>query len=170
MGSSGAGKTTFAKALAQRLGIPHWELDAIFWQPDWQYLSVEEFRATIKNQLAADAWVVDGNYRRVRNILWARADTVVFLDYPFWFSFARLLHRSWTRGLRQQELWAGNRESLRRSFLSRDSILLYTLKYHYRKRHQNLTDLQDLDHAHLQVKIFRWPRQAEGWLATLKPL
>ncbi len=170
LGSSGAGKTTFARAIAQRLDIPHWEMDAIFWQPDWQYLSVEEFRATLEQKLAADAWVVDGNYRRVRDILWSRADTVVFLDYPFWLSSGRLLRRSWTRGLRQQELWAGNHESLRRSFFSRDSILLYTLKCHYRKRRQNLADLQDPAYAHLRVQIFRWPRQAERWLASLRPL
>lgn len=170
LGSSGAGKTTFARTLAKRLGIPHWELDAIFWQPDWHYLSIEDFRSTLQRRLAADAWVVDGNYRRARDFLWTRADTIILLDYPFWLSYARLLRRTWTRGIRRQELWSGNHESLRRSLFSRDSILLYTLKHHHRKRRQNLADLKDPAYAHLRVKIFRWPRQAERWLATLKPL
>ncbi len=81
VGSSGSGKTTLAKALAARLDIPFVELDAIFHQPNWTELPDDEFRARVREAVAADAWVVDGNYGVVRPIVLGRATTVVWLDY-----------------------------------------------------------------------------------------
>ena len=81
VGTSGAGKTTFARALAARLAVPHIELDAIFHQEDWTPLDDDEFVRRVDAATDGDAWVADGNYRMVSmdGPVWARADTVVWL-------------------------------------------------------------------------------------------
>ena len=77
VGSSGSGKTTFAAQIAARLGVPHIELDAIWWGPNWTHLDAETFAAKVDVATAADAWVCDGNFSAVRQIVLERADTVV---------------------------------------------------------------------------------------------
>ncbi len=80
MGTSGAGKSTFARALAGRLAIPHIELDAIFHQPDWTPLPQDEFISRVDAATVGDAWVTDGNYRitTLDGPVWQRADGVEF--------------------------------------------------------------------------------------------
>jgi len=76
VGTSGAGKTTLAKNIAAALAIPHIELDALHWDPDWRGLSVtdpDEFIRRVAAATAGDAWVVDGNYGLVRALTWRRA-------------------------------------------------------------------------------------------------
>src|SRR5688572_1265100 len=94
-------------------------------EPNWTAALPEVFRERVSEALSGDRWVVDGNYSRVRDIVWSRADTVVFLDYSFWLIMRRLLRRTWQRSLKQKELWNGNREDIRKSFLSQDSIVLW---------------------------------------------
>jgi adenylate kinase family enzyme len=110
VGNSGSGKTTLGRALADRLGVSFVELDSVFHQPGWQPLPVDEFRRRVAAVVAGDAWVVDGNYSAVRDLVWARADTVVWLDLPrrtvMWQVVSRTLRRTLTR----VELWNGNRE------------------------------------------------------------
>lgn len=169
VGTSGSGKTTFARRAAGRLDIPHVELDAIFWGPGWTQAPVDEFRARAAAALAGDAWTTDGNYRKVRDIVWARADTVVWLDYALpvvlWRVTARTLHRCWTH----EELWSGNRENFREAFLSRDSIILYALRTHRRHRRQYRETFRLPEYGHLRVVHLRSPRAAHRWLAQLTP-
>lgn len=109
-GSSGSGKTTLARALAQRLAIPHLEIDAIHHQPNWQPLEPSLLRAQVEAFVAAERWVVDGNYSAVRDIIWARVDTVVFFDLPRWRVMTQLVPRTVRRMITREELWNGNRE------------------------------------------------------------
>ena len=81
IGSSGAGKTTFGKRLAARLGVAFVELDSIFHQANWTPLPDDDFRAHVRAAVMDDGWVVDGNYGVVRPIVLERATTVVWLDY-----------------------------------------------------------------------------------------
>src|SRR5574340_369956 len=97
VGSSGSGKTTTAETIAQKLGIPHVELDALHWLPDWQETELLEFREKIAQALAGPAWVVDGNYAKVRDISWTRADTLVWLDLPLPLVLGRLANRTFRR-------------------------------------------------------------------------
>jgi adenylate kinase family enzyme len=69
-------------ALAASLGVPFVELDSIFHQPGWVELPVDDFRKRVTEALTAPAWVVDGNYSAVRDLVWQRVDTVVWLDLP----------------------------------------------------------------------------------------
>ena len=80
VGTSGSGKTTLATSLAQRLGLAHVELDSLYWGPDWTPAPRERFREQVARALSGEAWTTDGNYGAVRDIVWARADTVVWLD------------------------------------------------------------------------------------------
>lgn len=134
-GTSCAGKTTLARTLASRLGLPHVELDALHWLPDWQERPDDEFRALVAAHTAGAGWVVDGNYRRVtKELVWPRASVILWLDYPFALVFWRGLRRTLRRCITSEELFGGNRESLGRSLLSRDSILWWIVQTHRRRR------------------------------------
>lgn len=75
VGTSGSGKTTVAARLASSLGLPHVELDALFWRPDWRQANLEEFRASVDTATSGEGWICDGNYSRARDIVLPRADT-----------------------------------------------------------------------------------------------
>lgn len=115
VGPSAAGKTTLARALAARLGIPHLELDSLYHQAGWTPLPTPEFRARVAAVVNGDGWVIDGNYNaRVQDLVVARADTVVWLRMPRWLVMHQVLVRTTRRMLSRQPLWNGNRESLRK--------------------------------------------------------
>ncbi|HVC66636.1 MAG TPA: hypothetical protein VND44_03500 [Acidimicrobiales bacterium] len=115
-GASGSGKSTLATTLSERLALPRTELDGLYHQAGWTPLPVDEFRAGVARVVAGDRWVVDGNYRQVRDLVWARAELVVVLALPRWTVMRRLLARTVRRGIVRRELWNGNRESLRNLF------------------------------------------------------
>jgi adenylate kinase family enzyme len=112
VGNSGSGKSTLARELAASLGVPHLELDSVFHQPGWEPLPEDEFRRLVTARANEDGWVIDGNYSAVRSIVWARADTVVWLDLPKWTVMRQVAWRTVRRAVTQQELWNGNREPL----------------------------------------------------------
>ena len=112
VGSSGAGKTSLARVISARLGIPRIELDAIYWGPEWTHLDDEEFGVEVADAVAGDTWIVDGNYSStpVQEIIWGRADTVVWLDLPRRVVTWRVLRRSVQRAATGEQMWAGNTE------------------------------------------------------------
>lgn len=133
-GASGSGKTTLATALADRLGVSRTELDGLFHQPGWAELPADEFRTAVTTVVDGPGWVVDGNYRQVRDLVWARAQVIVVLDLPRWRVIAQLLRRTVTRSARGAELWNGNRESFR-NLLSTDAdrnVVLWSWRTHGR--------------------------------------
>lgn len=165
VGTSGSGKTTVGRVLADRLGVPFIELDALAWLPGWTGRPLGELRTLVAERTAGPAWVVDGNYSEVRDIVWSQADTVVWLDYPFWRVFLQLLRRTLRRSLRREELWSGNRETLRQALLSRESILLWAIRTHRRRKREYPELLARPEYAHLIVIRLRSPREAHRWLA-----
>ena len=112
VGNSGSGKSTLGRALAARLGVPFVELDAIHHLPGWQPIDVPEFRKTVGAIVDGDGWVIDGNYSAVRDLVWARADTVIWFDLPRRTVIRQVLWRTIRRGVTREELWNGNRERL----------------------------------------------------------
>jgi adenylate kinase family enzyme len=88
----------------------------------------EVFRQHVARALEGDGWVADGNYSKTRDILWGHADSVVWLDYPFPLTFARLVLRTIARVRSGEELWNGNRERLAAQVFSRDSLFLWAIK------------------------------------------
>jgi adenylate kinase family enzyme len=170
VGSSGCGKSRFARDLAQLLGQPSVELDELCWAPNWIEKPENEFRRLVSAAAEAPRWVVDGNYSRMRDVLWTRATTIVWLNFGFLTVFLRALRRTIHRILTNEPLWHGNRESAARSFFSRDSILLYVISTFLRRR-RNYTALRASGkYPHLSWIEFRRPADASRFLAALKEM
>jgi len=152
VGNSGSGKSTLAAALAARLGLPYVELDAIFHLPGWVELPRDEFRARVEALAAREGWVIDGNYTAVRDLVWARADTVVWLDLPRPLVMRRVVGRTLRRTVLRQELWNGNREPTS-NWLTLDperSIIMWSWTQHARYRVRYTEAMADPAWAHLR--------------------
>lgn len=167
IGVTGSGKTTFAACLGAKLEAPHFELDALHWEPNWTMAELDVFRRRVANVVAADRWVIDGNYSKVRDLVWGRADHVVWLDYSFPLTFARLLRRTVARLRSREELWNGNRERLTEQFLSRDSLLLWAIQTYPKYRATIPVLLASERYRHLRLIRLRAPRDAQQWLEIL---
>ena len=152
VGNSGSGKSTLARELAAALGVPHLELDSIFHQPGWKPLPVDEFQRVVAARAAEDGWVIDGNYSsRVQPIIWARADTVIWLDPPRLTVMRQVIGRTVRRAVTKQELWNGNTEPLT-NFFSLDpekSVISWAWHSHARYRAQYGAAATDPGNAHL---------------------
>ena len=168
VGTTGSGKTTLGTRLSEALAYPHVDLDALYWGPDWAPMPTAKFRERVSEALAGATWVVAGNYRKTRDIIWSRADTLVWLDYPLPLTLARLFRRTVARIITQEELWSGNRESWRGQFASRDSLFLYALRTHRRRSEEFVAVLATPQYAHLAVLRFRYPAQTDAWLNNLR--
>lgn len=169
IGASGAGKSTLARRLSEVTGLPHVELDALFWGEGWKPVPRELFRERVAARLAEPAWIMDGNYSSTRDLAWPAADTAVWLDYGLPVTWLRALRRTLWRAVTGAELWAGNRESWKKAFLSRESILLWSYQswQRYRVHYPELLALPE--HRHLRVVRLRNPREAARWLAAQAP-
>jgi adenylate kinase family enzyme len=168
VGNSGSGKTTLARGLAAALGIPHLELDAIFHQPGWQPLELELFRQRVDAFTAGPAWVVDGNYSVVRDIVWSRADTVVWLDLPRSRVMRRVVRRTLRRTATRAELWNGNREPWSNLFRFKpdESIIAWAWTQHHMYRKRYLGAQADPANGHLHFVRLRTPTEVAAFLRT----
>ena len=94
LGRTGSGKTTLARTLSGLLDVQHVELDALLFGPGFATVPLPVLRARTTSAVAGETWVIDGNKRALRDIVWPRADTVVWLDYPLVVSLWRLGRRA----------------------------------------------------------------------------
>ncbi|MFN3729517.1 MAG: adenylate kinase [Fimbriimonadaceae bacterium] len=164
MGTSGSGKTTLARRLAARLDYPHIELDALYLLSGWQ--TNPNFVEDATLHLTAACWVADGNYRMLGEVMLARADTLVWIDLPGWRTYGRLLRRTFIRGISRTELWNGNRESLFRSFLTRESLIWYVLKTSRRRRERFEGLMSDPSLSGKSRVRLQSPAEVERFIAT----
>jgi adenylate kinase family enzyme len=169
VGTSCSGKTTLARELARRLDVPHVELDALFWGPNWTPVPTDDFRSRLASALEQDRWVADGGYATVRDITWGRVDTVIWLDYPMRTVLARWARRTVARIRSREEFWpgTGNRESIRKA-LRRDGLIWWILGTHHRRR-------RSFGAAMRSRSDLRWirlssPAAADRWLASVQPV
>jgi adenylate kinase family enzyme len=163
MGTSGNGKTTVSRRLAAQLGVQYVELDAIYHQPGWTQLPLDEFRARVDEVTRGDGWVVDGSYRNfVADIVLGRAQTVVWLDQPLPLVLWRLSRRA-VRDIRtQRDLFNGNRQNWRFAFFQRDALVPYAASRHFARRREWPEWLATF--PHLEVVRLRSPNEVERWL------
>ncbi|MFO1020061.1 MAG: hypothetical protein U0903_05120 [Planctomycetales bacterium] len=160
VGSSGSGKSTLAVKLGDRLQIPVYDLDHLHWGPNWTPKPKEVFHAGVQQAIASPRWIIAGNYTALREMLWPHATTVIWLNYSFPRVFSRLFYRSVSRMITREELFAGNRESFRLTFCSRDSVLVWMLKTFRRNRREYAQLRADQTYPQLEWIEFRAPRQA----------
>ncbi|HEY8806840.1 MAG TPA: hypothetical protein VIN70_04580 [Candidatus Limnocylindria bacterium] len=166
-GGSGAGKTTFSRALAAKMGVPIIELDSLFHGPNWTPTPTDMFRERVLAATNADAWVIDGNYSVIRDATWGRADTLVWLDLSAPVLLSRVFKRSNQRIRDREELWNGNRETFRNAYLSFDSLYVWVLRSHWRRRRNWPKVLATPAYRHLTVHRFRTSAEAERWLESV---
>lgn len=172
LGTSGCGKTYVAKRLAEILGVPYVCSDAILWGPNWIQKPPHDQLSGYDEATRGSAWTFDGNLGNATKaenaLVLARVDTLVWLDLPFWRVFTQLLARTVRRAWTREELWHGNRESWRVSFLSRDSILLWAIRTYRPNRRRYAEHFVDPAYASLKKVRFTRRRDIEAWLAELQ--
>ena len=148
VGTSGCGKSTVGKRIAERLSVPYIQLDELYWKPNWAESTDEELFPKLEKALSGDEWVLDGNYNRTTSIKWKRVQMVVYLDFPFRIVLYRIIRRSLLRGIKNEELWHGNKETLWKHLFTRDSMILWTIKRFSmnRKRYTELFEKPEYSH------------------------
>jgi shikimate kinase len=160
--ASGNGKTTVGRELAQRLGVTFVELDTLVHGPGWTETSDQDLQTGLAPILASEGWVIDGSYtRKLGRLVIDPADTIVWLDLPIRIWAPRLARRSYRRLRGKEQLWHGNRETLRGVIGGRESLFGYALHTHFTRRR----DWPEL-FAGKRVVRLRTPAAVADFLAT----
>jgi adenylate kinase family enzyme len=168
VGTSGSGKSTLARQISQKMGIPDIELDALFWKSNWTQSDPEEFRQKIANAISKNTgFVIHGNYNKVRDLTWGNADTVIWLDYSRSLVMWRVIKRSVLRIFKNESLWAGNKEGLRKTFFSKESIILWAWQTYEVRKKQYLESVKNPEYKNINVVRFEKPNQASEFLRSL---
>lgn len=169
VGRTGSGKTTLARELAAALGVPHVELDSLYFGPDFSRAPQALLRDRTNAALAGDYWVTDGNKRAVRDLAWPRADTLIWLDYPLYVSLWRLGKRALTRTstLSAQAVQSGRRRGLPKQMLAAARGVLTALRSHRGQRREYPRLFAQPANRHLAVARLRSPHAARQWFARV---
>lgn len=161
LGCCGAGKSTFARRLGEKLGLPVFHLDRLFWRLGWKKASREEFDAELGRILKKDEWILDGNYKRTLPERLKYADGVVFLRYPrsvcLWRVLKRRLEYACPRRKPRPDAAPGCPERLTPDFLR------FIWDYNREMLPRVLADLENAS-CRVSVLQFRHPREAERYL------
>ncbi len=167
LGRTGSGKTTLARELAAAIGVPHVELDALYFGPDFSTVPLSLLRERTSAAIAGDRWVTDGNKSAVRDLVWPRADTVIWLDYPLVVSLWRLGRRAlWrTTVLKAQGAERDGKAGLPRQFLLAAKGVLTALRSHKGQRREYPRMFAKQENQHLAVVRLRSPRATRDWSA-----
>ncbi len=115
IGHAGSGKSTLAAALSKKVGVPHIQLDRLWFEAGGHALRKDDaagkervrtfIRERVEEAIRQDAWVSDGWYPRVQPMIAERADLVVFLDVPLWRRLLNHIRRAVVeRGRRHAEV------------------------------------------------------------------
>jgi energy-coupling factor transporter ATP-binding protein EcfA2 len=172
LGRTGSGKTTLALELAAALDVPHVELDSLYFGPGFSTAPLAVLRERTTAAIAGERWVTDGNKSAVRDLVWPRADTVVWLDYPLAVSLWRLAKRARRRtaALKDQAAEAGGESGLPAQLLAAARGVLTALRSHAGQRRRYPRMFAEPANQHLAVIRLRSPRATRRWLRrTVSP-
>lgn len=167
IGPSCSGKSTLARWLAERHALRFVELDALFWEPGWKPATPAVFRQRVAGAVERDGWVVAGNYGVVRDIIWPRAGTIVWLDFPLGLVLRRMVGRTWRRWRSRELLWGTNRERFWVQFIPHPgrSLFAYAVWTHWRRRREFCALMSGSDFAHAEWVRLCSPEALEQWMA-----
>ena len=163
-GVTGSGKSTLAAAIAARTGLPYVSADDLSWQPGWIPVPDDEQRRRIAEVCAGQRWVLDAAYGKWRDLVLARTQLVVGLDYPRWLSLGRLVRRTVARAVTRRRICNGNVESFRQA-LSSDSIIRWHFVSFAAKRER--IRAWAVDSPGPEIVRLTSPRETRRWLETL---
>jgi hypothetical protein len=162
-----SGKSTLAALLAERLGMPFVELDALFWLPDWTESDDETFGAKVAEATAGDEWAVAGSYNRIsERLIWPRTETAIWLDFSLPLVLRRLLVRSWRRWRNKELLWG---TSFWSQFYRRNALLFGAMRFQRGGRRRWVRRMADPGWSHVNFVRLRSPAELERWLAKAVP-
>ena len=163
IGNSGGGKSTLARRLGEKLGLPVIHLDVLFWKPGWTESDDDEFRARVAEALAHPAWVCDGNFGGSWDLRMPLADTIVWIDQPPWLCLFRAIWRVVQyRDATRPDMAEGCREGVDLKFYH--FILTYDGKVRPRLE-AALTE----HGAHARIVRLRNDREIDAFVAQARP-
>ncbi len=169
IGTSGSGKTTLARKLSKILKIKDIELDALFWKENWVQSEPDEFREKIKNAIKNEnGYVIHGNYNKVKDLTWGNVDTIIWLDYSRLIVMVRVLKRTVSRIITQEELWSGNKETFRNSFLVKDAIVFWAWTTYKKRREQYSLMLKENPYKIREFIVLKKPKEAKALLKRIE--
>ncbi len=170
IGTTSSGKSTLANQIAQKIGADFIELDALHWEPNWVEAPDDVFYKRVENALKSTSWVVAGNYHTVRDLVWSKAQIIIWLDYPFHIVFWRLLTRTIRRTATKEKLFSDNVESIwtHMKLWSEESLFHWLFKTYWRRKREIPKLLALSQHSHLQLIHFKHPRLADEWLEKIR--
>ena len=145
----------------------HIELDAIHWRKGWQEIRLDNFREILSRVTAEESWVIDGNYSDVRDIIWRKADTLIWLDLPFLTLFFRILWRTLRRVVKREKLWNDNTEGFDALFGS-NSMPLWVIKTYWRRKREYPVLLSKPEYSHLNIIRLETDQEINDWLEILR--
>jgi adenylate kinase family enzyme len=164
-GVTGSGKTTLAREVAARTGLPWHAVDDLTWQPGWVQVPDDEQRRILERVCADDAWILDHAYGSWVDVPLARASVVVALDYPRLFSLWRVTRRSIVNAMSRRPTCGDNVETWR-TVLSRESMIVCHFKSFRRKR-DRIRKWAEVSPGPRLVRL-RSRRQTRRWVASLE--
>ncbi len=160
VGTSCSGKSTLAGRLATSLECPRVELDELHWGPGWSTDSTDAFRRKVDVALEPARWVCAGNYSAVRDIVWRRATTLVWLDLSFVLTFSRATRRTARRTLLREPVCGDNREPWL-GFLDAEWIPYWVVRTWARNRRRIPALAQSRAFAPLDLVVLRTRAEVE---------
>ena len=169
LGTVSSGKSTLSRQLAELLDLDLIELDALHWEPNWKESPDEVFLAHVEKATSAQRWIVAGSYHIARDLILARAELAIWLDYSFWWILSQLTYRTFKRWWTQELLWGTNREHLWVHFKlwSVDSLFHWLFRTYWRRKREYPELLNLPQYRHLKVIRFRHPGETAEWLQII---
>ena len=170
IGTSGSGKSTLAHKISDILSIPYIEMDRIFWKPNWTESKKEEFLSNLENSLSSNSWVLDGNYTSSIPVKWKDVQLIVWIDLPFSVTIFQAVKRAVKRSICKTEIWpnTGNTESFKRSFLSKNSILLWTIQTYPKVKKRFESYMRDDTFSHIKFIRLKSKKEVADFLDHLR--
>lgn len=169
IGTTGVGKSTLAKQLAESIDGDYIELDALHWEPNWKKAPLDVFRARAEAATLSQRWVAAGNFQVLQDILWCKAEAVIWLDYSLALIFLQLLRRTVHRTITREELWNGNVDHniwMHMKFWSPNSHFNTLFRTYWKRKREFPSYFLLPQHTHLTLLRFQTPKETKRWLES----